>query len=286
MGFETLISAEDLAALMASETPVHIFDCSFELGDPEAGRAAYLAGHISGARYLHLDDDLAAPPSGKNGRHPLPTREDFAALLRSHGVNAGEQVVVYDGAGGAFAARAWWMLRWIGHAAVAVLDGGRKAWEKAGQPYEAGEPVAAPPGSLELGPSLVGEPVAVEDVVANLDGGTSLVVDARDPGRFRGDPSPLDPVSGHIPGAANRFFRDNLADDGSFRSSRELRAAFAQTLGETAPEAAILQCGSGVTACHNALAMEIAGLSGARLYPGSWSEWVADEARPVETGGG
>ena len=286
MSFTTIISAHDLAALIQRDSPPLMLDCRFELGDPEAGRADYLAGHIAGARYVHLDQDLAAPPSGTNGRHPLPTREAFAETLRGLGLCEGQQVVAYDAAGGAYAARAWWMLRWAGHEAVAVLDGGLPAWLAAGHALEQGEAEAVATGDFALGESLEPTPVPVSDVLANIESGDRLVVDARDPSRYRGEPNAMDPVAGHIPGAANRFFRDNLTDGGRFRDAEALRSEFAKVLGETAPDHAVMQCGSGVTACHNLLAMRLAGLAGARLYPGSWSEWIADPARPVETGEG
>ncbi|MFC0206524.1 sulfurtransferase [Novosphingobium soli] len=281
MTYETLIGVDALRDLLGSGTPVLVLDCSFDLADPDAGRAAYAEGHIPGARYAHLDHDFAAPPDGRNGRHPLPARVALAAWLRTQGLRNGRQVVAYDASGGAWAARAWWLLRWLGHAPVAVLDGGRQAWVEAGLPLEAGPPPPAAPGDFEPGPALVPAPVTAAEVVANIDGGAGQVLDARDPARFAGAPNPLDPVAGHIPGARNRFFRDNLGPDGRFRAADALAAAFAPLL-QGRP--AILQCGSGVTACHNALAMAIAGLPAGRLYPGSWSEWIADPARPVATG--
>lgn len=281
MAYETLISVSDLHALLAAGEDVLILDCEFELGAPVKGREAYLAAHLPGARYAHLDDDLASPSDGSNGRHPLPSRVAFAAWLRSVGMRQGQQVVACDSNGGAWAARAWWLLRWMGHGAVAVLDGGKQAWAAAGLPLESGEPGPARPGDFTVEDSLVSPPVDAKGVLANIAAGAAQVLDARDPSRFRGDPNPIDPVAGHIPGARNRFFRDNLGPDGRFRPVAELAADFAALLGG---KSAILSCGSGVTACHNALAMAHAGLDGARLYPGSWSEWIADPARPVATG--
>ncbi|WP_159980809.1 MULTISPECIES: sulfurtransferase [unclassified Novosphingobium] len=281
MAYETLIGVDALKDMVASGADVFLLDCEFELGTPEKGPAIYAKGHIPGARYAHLDDDLASPPDGSNGRHPLPAPVALAAWLRSQGLKAGQQIVAYDSSGGAWAARAWWLMRWLGHAPVAVLDGGKPAWVAAGLPLETGLPLPAPSGDFEPAEPLVPAPVSAADVLANIDTRAAQVLDARDPSRFAGEPNPVDPVPGHIPGAKNRFFRDNLAPDGRFRPAGELAAAFTALLGE---EPAILQCGSGVTACHNALAMAVAGMPAGRLYPGSWSEWIADPARPVATG--
>lgn len=281
MAFETLIDVVQLQYLLASGSDVLLLDCEFELGVPDKGPAIHAAGHLPGARYAHLDDDLAGPPDGGNGRHPLPARVALAAWLRAQGLKQGQQVVAYDSNGGAWAARAWWLLRWLGHREVAVLDGGKPAWIAAGLPLESGPPAPVPAGDFEAGESLVATPADANEVLANIGAGSAQVLDARDPSRFRGDPNPIDPVAGHIPGARNRFFRDNLGPDGRFRPAAELAREFTARLGG---KPAILSCGSGVTACHNALAMEIAGLPGARLYPGSWSEWISDPARPVALG--
>ncbi|GFM28212.1 sulfurtransferase [Novosphingobium sp. PY1] len=279
--FETLISVAELQALLECGTSVLLLDCEFDLATPEKGRTVYAQEHLPGARYAHLDNDLASAPDGSNGRHPLPDRDTFAAWLRSLGLRKGQQVVAYDSNGGAWAARAWWLLRWMGHRAVAVLDGGKPAWVAAGLDLTSEVPGAGIEGDFTPGQPLVGGIVSAQDVLAGIDGGAAQVLDARDPSRFRGDANPLDPVAGHIPGARNRFFRDNLDGDGRFRSAEELAATFSALL-EGKP--AVLSCGSGVTACHNALALEIAGLPGARLYPGSWSEWISDPSRPVATG--
>ncbi|MFC0683251.1 sulfurtransferase [Novosphingobium clariflavum] len=281
MTYRTLISVAELHALLAAGGEILILDCEFELGMPDKGREVYLAGHLPGARYAHLDDDLAAPSDGTNGRHPLPSPVAFAAWLRRQGLKQGQQVVACDSSGGAWAARAWWLLNWVGHDAVAVLDGGKQAWTEAGLPVETGPAGPVRPGDFAAQPPLVAAPVSAAEVLANIEGAAAQVIDARDPLRFRGDPNPIDPVAGHIPGARNRFFRDNLGPDGRFRPAAELAEAFLRLLGG---KPAVLSCGSGVTACHNALAMAHAGLSGARLYPGSWSEWIADPAHPVETG--
>jgi thiosulfate/3-mercaptopyruvate sulfurtransferase len=282
--FETIVSAPELKALIDGGGNVLVLDCEFDLTDSERGRAIYRDGHLPGAHYVDLERDLSGAATGTIGRHPLPERELFAATMRMVGLRAGQQVVAYDGSGGIYAARLWWMLRWLGHAPVAVLDGGRQAWLEAGLPLQPGEVTALPIGGFEAGPSLVGNPVEVTDVEANLASGMWQVIDARDAARFGGAPHPLDTVSGHIPGATNRFYRDNLDEQGRLRAPAELARGFAAALGGKPSDQAVLQCGSGVTACHNALAMEIAGLKGARLYPGSWSEWTADPARPVERG--
>lgn len=281
MTYETIAQVEDLRALLASGADVLVLDCEFDLGDPDRGRAAYLEAHLPGARYVDLELDLSGEVTGANGRHPLPARTAFAATMRGLSLRAGQQVIAYDGNAGIYAARLWWMLRWLGHAQVAVLDGGRQAWAEAGLPFEHGEPGPAREGDFALGEPLVGRPVTAREVLANLTSGELQVIDARDAQRFGGAPHPLDTVSGHIPGASHRFFRDNLDAAGRLRSPEELRAAFVPALNGKPPEQAVLQCGSGVTACHNALAMEIAGLKGARLYPGSWSEWTSDPSRPV-----
>jgi len=279
----TLIAAESLRALLARNAPLVLLDCGFDLADVQAGTRAYASGHLPGALYAHLDSDLSAAKSGRNGRHPLPSREAFAATVARWGVRAGVPVVCYDDQGGAYAARAWWMLRWIGHAEVAVLDGGRAAWLAAGGAIETTTPRAPEEGvaPYPLNQASISMPTVEADrLLASL--GRLTVLDARAGERFRGEVEPLDPVAGHIPGARNRFFKDNLGADGRFRPVAELRAAFAAF--GTDPTRVVHHCGSGVTACHNLLAMEHAGLGGSALYPGSWSEWCADPERPVARG--
>jgi thiosulfate/3-mercaptopyruvate sulfurtransferase len=275
-----LVSPEQLlAALAAGATPA-IIDCSFDLADVGAGERAFVAGHLPGAVYANLDHDLAGTKTGRNGRHPLPARADWAATLARLGVTPARAVVVYDAQGGMYAARAWWMLLWAGHRSVSVLDGGIAAWKAAGGALEAGAvaPVAAP-SAYPLGDSLVAS-VDADALLKSL--GRVTLLDARAGERYRGEVEPLDKRAGHIPGARSRFFKDNLDPQGRFRPAAELRAAF-ETFG-AAPAQVVHQCGSGVTACHNLLAMEVAGLSGSALYPGSWSEWSADPARPVAVG--
>ena len=275
-----LVSPEQLlAALAAGAAPV-IVDCSFDLADVGAGERAFAQGHLPGAVYANLDLDLAGPKTGRNGRHPLPARADWAATLARLGVAPARAVVVYDAQGGMYAARAWWMLLWAGHRAVSVLDGGLGAWKAAGGAVESGAvtPVAAP-AAYPIGDSLVAM-VDADGLQKSL--GRVTLLDARAGERYRGEVEPLDKRAGHIPGALSRFFKDNLGADGRFKPAAELRATF-EAFG-TAPARVVHQCGSGVTACHNLLAMEAAGLSGSTLYPGSWSEWSADPLRPVAVG--
>jgi thiosulfate/3-mercaptopyruvate sulfurtransferase len=281
-----LISAPALQqALQTPGTDLLVLDCSFDLADPEAGRRAYAAGHIPGAQYVSLDDTLSSAKSGLNGRHPLPTRATFALAMAALGAHADTQIVAYDNAGGMYAARLWWMLRWAGHAAVRVLDGGVAAWKAAGGALETAAPALRAPGLFPLRDSLVAT-VDYAQVLGLIGRPERLVVDARAADRYRGENETLDPVGGHIPGAANRFFRHNLAADGRFKPADDLRAEFTALLGDRAPSTVIHQCGSGVTACHNLLAMEVAGLGGAALYPGSWSEWCAQPGAPIATGPG
>jgi thiosulfate/3-mercaptopyruvate sulfurtransferase len=276
----TIISVLDLCAL---ETMPIILDCRYQLGAPEAGRAAYEAGHIPGAIFVSVDDELAGVLSGRNGRHPLPAETDWLETLSRWGVSPEVQVVVYDDAGGAFAARAWWLLRWVGHPRVAVLDGGFGAWKDADLPIDTA-PIAGDPTNLPLDHAHAMPVVSAAEIRQNLQSRTALVVDARAPDRFRGENETIDPVGGHIPGAVNRFFKNNLNADGRFKSADTLRAEWSAVLDGRQADTLICQCGSGVTACHNLLALEIAGFSGARLYPGSWSEWCSDPDNPVAVG--
>lgn len=281
--YTTLILAVNLAERLASAPEsVLVFDCSFDLANPDAGQKAYAGGHIPGAHYLHLERDLSGAKTGKNGRHPLPDRAALVDTLASHGLMQGQQVVAYDAQGGMFAARLWWLLRWLGHDSVALLDGGLQAWQGAGYALET-EPAGRKQGNFKAGAPLA-VTVDAHALEQNLATHERLVVDARSPDRYRGENETIDPVAGHIPGAVNRFFKDNLGSDGRFKPAHTLRDEFKAVVGSTQPEHVVLQCGSGATACHNALAMEIAGLHGAALYPGSWSEWCADPSRPIATG--
>lgn len=280
--FTTLISADELRAALAAGRETVLVDTRFDLGDVTAGEASWRAGHLPGALYLHLDRDLCGAKTGHNGRHPLPARADFAATLGRCGITPATQVVALDAQGGVYAARLWWMLRWMGHEAAAVLDGGVDAWtaSRGALVIEAPTPQAAPPYP-ERAPRV--ETMGADTLAAEL--GRVRLLDARAAERFRGDVEPLDKTAGHIPGALNRFFKDNLGADGRFKPAAQLRADFGAVLGAHGAQATVHQCGSGVTACHNLLAMEHAGLTGSRLYPGSWSEWSSDPARPVARGG-
>jgi thiosulfate/3-mercaptopyruvate sulfurtransferase len=279
----TLISAADLSQHLTDDKWV-ILDCRHDLMNPNAGRDGFAIGHIQGAQFANIDTDLSGAKTGVDGkflgRHPLPGRAALIETLRGWGISDDTQVVAYDAHGGMFAARLWWLLRWVGHPAVAVLDGGLAAWQSQGLGMVT-HTERRTPGTISDQPSLV-KTVTVDEVVANLATQERTVVDARAADRYRGENETIDPVGGHIPGAKNRFFKDNLNADGRFKDAAQLKQEFAP-LFENASKA-IMQCGSGVTACHNLLALEVAGLPGAALYPGSWSEWCADPARPVATG--
>ncbi len=273
-----LVSAEELAA----HPQWRVFDCRHDLKNTEYGRQAYARGHIPGALFLHLDEDLSGVKNGSNGRHPLPDIDDFARRMSRCGVDATTQVVAYDNEGGIFASRLWWMLRWLGHDKVAVLDGGLAGWKRSKRTLEETVPTIAP-RNFKTAPQDMA--VDVERVLADLGTEWMLVVDARSPQRFRGENETLDPVGGHIPGAVNRFYADNLDDaECFFKPAEELHSEFLALLDGRPAAQVVQQCGSGVTACHNLLAMELAGLPGSKLYPGSWSEWCADPSRPVARG--
>ncbi|TAK91292.1 MAG: sulfurtransferase [Burkholderiaceae bacterium] len=278
MDYTTLITPPQLQACANAV----VFDCRFDLADPEAGAAAYAEGHIPGAFYLHLEHDLSGVKTGRNGRHPLPAAETLLEKLRSCGVDNDTQVVAYDAQGGMFAARLWCLLRWLGHISVAVLDGGLPAWQSAGGPMVTALPQARR-GQLTQQPCL--QPTITADRVRdNLQRPGFLMIDARSGERFRGERETIDPVAGHIPCAANRFFKDNLRDDGHFKPAPQLRQEWLNVPGIDAATPVAHYCGSGVAACHNILALEIAGLNSGALYAGSWSEWCGDAARPVATG--
>lgn len=277
----TLVSTAVLAAHLADHA-WRIIDVRHDLSQPERwGEDQYKAAHVSGAVFAHLDRDLSAAKTGRNGRHPLPSPEVAAERFARLGIAADTQVVAYDQGPGMYASRLWWMLRWLGHEAVAVLDGGFDKWRREGRPVTA--EIRTPPrggfAQRRLAPV-----VNANEILASLGNALLTVVDARTPERFRGETEPLDPVAGHIPGARNRPFGLNVNPDGTFKPRNVLREEFAQLLGTTPLASVAHQCGSGVTACHNILAMEYAGLPGTRLYPGSWSEWCADPSRPVATG--
>jgi thiosulfate/3-mercaptopyruvate sulfurtransferase len=279
----TLVTVDELETHL-SDRGWCVVDCRHDLMDFTAGRRAYLAGHIPGALFADIETDLSGAKTGRNGRHPLPQRETLLETFRNWGIDDDTQIVAYDAHGGQFAARLWWLARWLGHAHVAVLDGGWQAW-LARTNRSSTAAAARKRGSYQARAPLAAVATAA-DVLAARDDATALIVDARAPERFAGRIEPIDPVAGHIPGAINRFWQDNLAarPDGGFKPPQQLRAEFERLLAGRAPAQMITYCGSGVTACHHLLAMEHAGIGGARLYAGSWSEWIADPSRPVATG--
>ena len=300
MTYTTLISAEQLQALMASHQPLRVFDCSFDLMNVHAGQKQYLESHIPGAVYANLDTALSArhgvpgahgvitttgadaPASG--GRHPLPNREKFATWLSSVGFDNTMQAVVYDRNGANYCGRLWWMLKWAGHENVAVLDGGLQAWQAAGGAINSGEEPAHFQASFMLAPPRA-VLVDANTVADRLGRPAQTLIDARGAPRFRGEVEPLDPVAGHIPGALNRPFNQNIGADGKFKPAKELRTEFETLLAGRDPGTVVHHCGSGVSAVPNIIAMEIAGLGRATLYAGSWSDWCSDADRPVAQGG-
>lgn len=281
MLYTTLVDAETLAHRLDSGW--RIFDCRFELANPSAGERAYAAGHIPGARYLHLDRDLASAVTAASGRHPLPDAGALAMKLAAAGVDADTQVVAYDDTAGAFAARFWWLLRWLGHPQVAVLDGGWAEWCREGRPVSHEPPPESAPGNFRARPddSMW---LSSRLVLMRMRTGAGRLLDARAAERFRGEQDPIDAVAGHVPGAVNLPYMGNISGDGRFQSAKALHRRFMAALNGAAADETVCMCGSGVTACHNLLAMEVAGLSGGRLYAGSWSEWIRDASRPVARG--
>jgi thiosulfate/3-mercaptopyruvate sulfurtransferase len=281
MYINTLVSTEDLAQHLNDPNWI-VLDCRFTLTDTEAGRQNYLKNHIPGARYIHLDADLSAPITEETGRHPLPDPQVFAEKLCNLGIGINKQVVVYDDSFGAMAVRAWWMMRWLGHPAVALLDGGYPKWLREKRPVTPDLP------ELHKGQcACLPEPtqiVTAAEVLNAINGTDQLIIDARPERRFSGEFEPLDPVAGHIPGSINWPFDENLDMDGTYLPPEALRENFQALLKGRPAWQVIHSCGSGVTACHNLLAMEIAGLPGSRLYPGSWSEWIRDPSHPIATG--
>lgn len=276
-----LVDAKTLAARIDDPRWV-VVDCRWQLTDPRRGARLYAEGHLPGARYADLDADLAGPRTAGSGRHPLPDPEEFARRCGGWGIGADSQVVAYDDAGGAYAARLWWLLRWLGHEAVAVLDGGIATWTAAGGALERDPPAVVPRAFRGAADdSLWLDSAEVEDALRDP---RRVLLDARGAARYAGLEEPIDPRAGHIPGARSAPYTGNLGADGRFLPPAALAARFAPLLDGRRADAAVVYCGSGVTACHDLLALELAGLRGARLYAGSWSEWVADGSRPVATG--
>jgi thiosulfate/3-mercaptopyruvate sulfurtransferase len=276
----TLISTETLARHLDDPSFV-IVDCRHDLADVDAGERAYRAGHLPGAIFMHLDRDLSGVKTGRNGRHPLPEIGALTATFSRAGIDANRQVVAYDQGGGVWASRLWWLLHWLGHDAAAVLDGGLDRWRSEGRPVTAAEPVSRPAKFVPKTPAPI---ASADEILSHLSDDALFVLDARTSERYRGEIEPIDRIAGRIPGARNRPHSENLTAQGVFKPASQLRAEFERLLGSTPAANVVHQCGSGVTACHNALAMTIAGLPGSRLYPGSWSEWIADPLRPVARG--
>jgi len=284
--FTTLIEPAELAAHL-EDPQWAIIDCRFELASPEWGERAWASGHIPHALYAHLERDLSGPRTPQSGRHPLPEVSALAATLGRFGIDASVQVVAYDQSTGAFAARLWWLLRWLGHRAVAVLNGGLAAWERAGLPLSAAAQARAPQRFRAIADDAMQASTA--QIAAALEAGAltrgdALLIDARSAERFAGENETLDPVAGHIPGARNHAYARNHDAQGRFLPPAQLRRAWEETLHGESPQQLIAMCGSGVTACHNLLALEVAGFAGARLYAGSWSEWIRDPAHAVALG--
>ena len=282
-GVAPLISAHELHSAVAAPD-LAIVDCRHDLKAPAAGRQAYLEGHIPGARHASLDEDLAARPGPNDGRHPLPAPERAAATCRRLGLSADSRVVVYDDCGGAMAARLWWMLRWLGHERVSVLDGGLQAWQADIGQLESGSGRPLTPGRFVASTVRDDWVVTTAELEALLEAHRVLLLDARARNRFEGNSEPIDPVAGHVPGATNLPFDELLRADGRFRSRDALEATLRPLMSDRAPEDVVAMCGSGVTACHLLLGLEIAELGTGRLYVGSWSEWIRDERRPIGRG--
>jgi thiosulfate/3-mercaptopyruvate sulfurtransferase len=281
MSYSTLISADALIAQLDHPGWI-VVDCRFSLADTELGAKNYRRGHLPNAHYAHLDKDLSSAITPRTGRHPLPNCRALAQTLGHWGIDNRSQVVVYDDAGGAFAGRLWWLLRYLGHDKVAVLDSGIKFWQKKGYPLTTVLPTIKP---ATFRPYLQDTSwLTAEQVQNRLAARSICLVDARTPERYRGEIEPIDPLAGHVKGALNRPFQANLAASGEFLPADQLRRQFQALIGQRPPEQVVHMCGSGVTACHNLLAMEHAGLKGSKLYAGSWSEWIRNKNRPVATG--
>lgn len=280
MSWNTLITVEELALILDHCV---VIDCRHVLTDAKAGMRAYLEGHIPSAHFLSMDDDLSGPSNPALGRHPLPDRDRLRERLQSLGLSDNTQLVAYDDQGGAMAGRLWMLARWIGHRNVALLDGGIGAWKQAGYPLSTDVPTARSAGKLSPRTPLVGM-LSSDELVVELENDAVQIIDARPHARYTGEDGAMDPVAGHIPGALNRPFAQNLRPDGRFKPAEVLRQEWEALLAGRSPEHIVHQCGSGITANHNMLAMELAGLTGSRLYPPAWSGWISDPKRPVARG--
>jgi thiosulfate/3-mercaptopyruvate sulfurtransferase len=284
-----LIDAGDLNDLLeqaaqSKQNDVILLDCRHDLMDHRAGLSAFNSGHIGGAQFWNMETDAVGQHTGLNGRHPLASREETRACFEQFGLAENSILVVYDAQGGQYAGRIWWLARWIGHERVHLLNGGLPAWQAAGfELSNQAQMGSRHQSTLKLKPSLVSW-IDKRQVASAIQSQSSQVIDARAVPRFRGEAEPLDPVAGHIPGAKNRFYQNNLDANGLFKSREVLRAEFAALIGQSSPNEIVHQCGSGVTACHNLIAMELAGFHGSSLYPGSWSEWCHDKQLPIATG--
>jgi len=277
---QMLISAQDLLAAQKNRTCV-VVDCRFALSDPAAGYRKYLEAHIPGAVYAHLDDDLSSPVTSSSGRHPLPGADRFAAFLARSGWQPGDRLVAYDDAGGAIAARLWWLMKYFGHDCAALLDGGFPAWQSAAYELESG-PVKAIGTTLVSFSAINDFVVSTEDILERLGRSDTVLVDVRASERFRGEIEPIDNVAGHIPGSVNYPLQQSISESGGFKPAQDIRQGLLTLQGDHTAKDVIYMCGSGVTACHTIFAAELAGLQGAKLYPGSWSEWIRDPSRPIE----
>lgn len=283
-GSPLLVAPRELADWLRSSQAPAVIDCQASLSDPAAGHRAWMSAHIPGAAHADLETDLSGPRGEDRGRHPLPDPETFAQSARVWGVRSDRAIVVYDDSSGTFAVRCWWLLRWLGHSDVRLLNGGFSAWRRAGLPTDSGG-VAAGKGDFQGAPGAM-PTVRTETLGPRVESGEWTLLDARAEARFLGREEPIDPVAGHIPGARNAPFPGNVDDQGHWLAPEQLRERFRARIGEVRPESVVHMCGSGVTACHNLFAMELAGLNGSALYPGSWSEWIRDPHRPVAREGG
>lgn len=283
MTYSTLITCSELHRQLDNPN-WRVVDCRFDLANLDAGLKAYQNGHIQGAIYAHLEHDLSGPVTARSGRHPLPEPGDFIGRLNHWGIDDDTQVIAYDDSNGTFAARLWWLLRWVGHNAIAVLDGGMTAWRQAD--YGITKELPSPPPLANHGLALDNTRwISTAKLDATLREQQLPLIDVRAPARFRGDNEPIDPVAGHIPGAVNIPFSSNLGSEGRFLPAEQLQAHYRSHLSDQALEHAVVMCGSGVTACHTLLALAVAGVDSARLYAGSWSEWIREPQRPVAKGG-